>query len=136
MRHRKVGRKLNRTSSHRKAMLRNLVTALFLHERIKTTLAKAKETRRVAEKLITFAKQGNLASRRQVAKWVADQQVLRKLFETIGPRFADRPGGYTRIIKFAPRLGDTALLANLELIGAPPPTAKSKEEKKGKKEKK
>jgi large subunit ribosomal protein L17 len=117
MRHNHSGRKLNRTTSHRKMLLRNLVTALFEHERIQTTAVKAKETRSLAERLITFAKRGDLHARRQAARKINDPQVLRKLFEEIGPRYTDRPGGYTRILRLSGlRHGDAAELAILELV--------------------
>jgi large subunit ribosomal protein L17 len=117
MRHNHGYRKLNRTASHRKAMLRNMVTSLFDKERIKTTPAKAKEARRVAERMITFARRGDLAARRHVAKTVQNPKVLRKLFDEIGPQYADRPGGYTRILKLGSRKGDSASMAILELVG-------------------
>lgn len=117
MRHNHGYRKLNRTASHRKAMLRNMVTSLFDKERIKTTPAKAKEARRVAERMITFARRGDLAARRHVAKTVQNPKVLRKLFDEIGPQYAERPGGYTRILKLGSRKGDSASMAILELVG-------------------
>ena len=118
MRHNNSGRKLNRTAAHRKMLLRNLVTALFEHERIQTTAVKAKEARSLAERLITFAKRGDLHARRQAARKVNDPQVLRKLFEEIGPRYSERPGGYTRLLRLnGPRRGDAAELAILELVG-------------------
>ncbi len=116
MRHNVSGRKLNRTAAHRKALYRNLVTALFKHERIQTTVPKAKEARMVAEKLITFAKRGDLHARRMAARKLYEPAVLQKLFEEIGPRYADRPGGYTRIMRLGPRKGDNAELAILELV--------------------
>ncbi|MDD5720656.1 MAG: 50S ribosomal protein L17 [Candidatus Krumholzibacteria bacterium] len=117
MRHNFSGRKLNRTASHRKMLQRNLVTALFEHERIQTTVIKAKETRSLAERLITFAKRGDLHARRLAARKVNDPQILRKLFDEIGPRFTERRGGYTRILKLSgTRLGDGAELAILELV--------------------
>ncbi len=116
MRHNVSGRKLNRTPAHRKMLYRNLVTALFKHERIQTTVPKAKEARSVAEKLITFAKRGDLHARRMVARKLNEPAVLQKLFEEIGPRYADRPGGYTRIMRLGPRKGDNAELAILELV--------------------
>lgn len=116
MRHNVSGRKLNRTPAHRKMLYRNLVTALFKHERIQTTVPKAKEARQVAEKLITFAKRGDLHARRMAARKVNEPAVLQKLFEEIGPRYADRPGGYTRIMRLGPRKGDNAELAILELV--------------------
>jgi len=116
MRHRKDHRKLGRTSSHRRALLRNLVTALFQYERIETTVAKAKETRRVAERMITFGKQGDLAARRHVARFVTRPAVVSKLFDTIAPWYAERQGGYTRIIRIGHRLGDAGETAYLELL--------------------
>lgn len=116
MRHRKDHRKLSRTASHRRAVLRNLVTALFQYERIQTTVAKAKEARRLAERLITFAKRGDVAARRHVDRFVTRPDVTRKLFETIAPWYADRPGGYTRIIRIGRRLGDAGETGYLELV--------------------
>lgn len=116
MRHNVSGRKLNRTPAHRKALYRNLVTALFKHERIQTTVPKAKEARIVAEKLITFAKRGDLHARRMAARKLFEPAVLQKLFEDIGPRYAERQGGYTRILRLGPRRGDNAELAILELV--------------------
>lgn len=117
MRHHMDHRKLGRTAAHRKAMLSNMVTSLFERERITTTTAKAKEARRVAEKMITFARKGDLAARRHVARTVKDPVVLRKLFDDIAPRYVDRPGGYTRILKTGVRKGDAAKTAILELVG-------------------
>jgi large subunit ribosomal protein L17 len=116
MRHRKDHRKLSRTASHRRALLRNLVTALFQYERIETTVAKAKEARRLAERLITFAKRGDLAARRHVARFVMRPEVTIKLFATIAPWYAERNGGYTRILRIGPRLGDAGETAYLELV--------------------
>lgn len=116
MRHQKSGRKLNRSSSHRRAMFRNMATSLLQHERIQTTDAKAKEVRRVAERLITIAKRGGLANRRLAHRTVRDQEVLAKLFEEIGPRYSERPGGYTRILKMGHRRGDNASLSLIELV--------------------
>jgi large subunit ribosomal protein L17 len=116
MRHRKDHRKLSRTSSHRRAVLRNLVTALFEYERIETTLAKAKEARRYAERMITFGKQGDLAARRHVARFVMKPEVVSKLFATIAPWYTERNGGYTRIVRIGHRLGDAGETAYLELI--------------------
>src|SRR5881396_3430989 len=116
MRHRKDHRKLSRTASHRRAVLRNLVTALYQYERIETTVAKAKEARRLAERLITFAKRGDLAARRHVARFVTRPEVTHKLFSTIGPWYAERNGGYTRIVRIGHRLGDAGETAYLELI--------------------
>ena len=116
MRHRSKGRKLSRTSSHREALLRNLVTSLFEHESITTTLAKAKETRPAAEKLITMARRGDLHSRRMAASYIRSDEVVAKLFETIAPMYAERPGGYTRITKLGRRLGDAGELAIISLV--------------------
>ena len=116
MRHNLRGRKLGRTTAHREALFDNMVTALFQHERIQTTLPKSKELRRTAEKLITIAKRGDLHSRRVAAKNVRDNEVLKKLFDNIGPRYANRNGGYTRIIKLGNRLGDNAPMSIIELV--------------------
>ncbi len=116
MRHRVSFRKLSRTHEHRRALLRNMVTSLFLHERIETTVAKAKEARRVAERMITFAKRGDLSARRHVDSYVFDPAATRKLFETIAPWYKDRPGGYTRIIRIGRRLGDAGEMAIFELV--------------------
>ncbi len=118
MRHKKKGRKLGRTSAHRKAMLINMATSLFEHEKIKTTEAKGKELRRTAEKLITLAKRGpdDLHARRTAAKKIHDKGILQKLFDDIGPRYADRNGGYTRVTKLGTRLGDGAPMAVIELV--------------------
>ena len=119
MRHRVAHRKLGRTTPHRRALLRNLATALFERERIRTTLPKAKELRPFAEKLITLAKRedGRLHARRQAARELQDPAILKKLFDTIGARFATRPGGYTRILRLGTRHGDGAEMAYLELVG-------------------
>ena len=119
MRHRVAHRKLGRTTPHRQALLRNLATALFEKERIRTTLPKAKELRPFAERLITLAKREDdrLHARRLAARHLQDPAVLKKLFETIGARFATRPGGYTRILRLGPRKGDGAEMAYLELVG-------------------
>src|SRR5437660_3139284 len=116
MRHRAKGRQLSRTSSHKKATLNNMATSLFLHGGIQTTEAKAKELRPYAEKLITLARRGDLHARRQVERKVRDRAVQGRLFKEIGPRFASRPGGYTRIIKLGHRVGDGAELARVELL--------------------
>jgi len=116
MRHRKDHRKLSRTASHRRSLLRNLVTALFQYERIETTVEKAKEARRLAERLITFGKRGDLAARRHVARFVMRPAVTAKLFDTIAPWYAERAGGYTRILRIGRRLGDNGETAFLELV--------------------
>ena len=109
-------RKLGRPSAHRKSMLRNLVTDLFREGRIQTTDCRAKETRKIAEKMITLAKRGDLHARRQVLEFVFDETVVTKLFEDIAPKYADRNGGYTRILKLGPRQGDNAEVVFLELV--------------------
>ena len=119
MRHRKAGRKLNRTSSHRKAMLRNMAASLFTHEVIRTTLPKAKELRRVAEPLITLSKQDSVAHRRLAFDRLRDRGVVTKLFNELGPRFQARPGGYLRILKCGFRVGDNAPLAYVDLLVRP-----------------
>lgn len=119
MRHRVDHRKLSRTHSHRRALLRNLVTSLFQHERIETTVAKAKEARRLGERMITFAKRGDVAARRHVARFVHGDDVVRKLFDTVAPWYEGRNGGYTRIIRVGRRLGDAGETALLELIKTP-----------------
>jgi large subunit ribosomal protein L17 len=116
MRHRAKGRQLSRTASHRSAMLRNMATSLFAHERVITTEAKAKELRPYAEKLITLARRGDLHARRLAERKIRDRETLTKLFVDIGPRFAARPGGYTRILKLGHRPGDGADLARIELL--------------------
>ena len=116
MRHRKAGRKLGRSSGHRKALYRNLITELFRHERIKTTEAKAKAIRPLAEKLITLGKRGDLHARRLAAARLNDPLVVKKLFEELAPRYEDRPGGYTRILKLGRRQGDGAEMAIIELV--------------------
>ena len=117
MRHGMVNRKLGRTSSHRNAMFRNQLASLIQNERIVTTLPKAKELRPLIERLITLGKSDSVHSRRQAAAVVADDVIVGKLFDTLGPRFADRPGGYTRIIKLGSRRGDAAEMAILEFVG-------------------
>jgi large subunit ribosomal protein L17 len=131
MRHLVKGRKLRRTTSHRKALLRNLVTSFLEKERLKTTLAKAKEARPLAEKMITLAKKNTLHTKRQALRVLTKETAVKKLFEEIGPRFSERPGGYTRIVKLGPRMGDGAQMAMFELIGS----EYKKKEKKKKKEK-
>lgn len=116
MRHGDKVKKLGRTAQHRLALMRNLVTSLFEHERIRTTLAKAKESRRFADRMITFALKNDLAARREVGRFIQDKTVLKKLFDVIGPRFAGRPGGFTRVLRLGPREGDAAEMALLELV--------------------
>ncbi len=118
MRHRKSGRKLSRTSAHRKAMFANMATSLLQHERIQTTVPKAKELRSVVEPLITLAKRGDLHARRLAARTIRDHDVLAKLFNEIGPRFAERDGGYTRVIRIGRRTGDNAPMAFIEFVDA------------------
>ena len=117
MNHRVRGRKLGRTASHRKAMLGNLVTSLILHGRVKTTLARAKEVRSLADKLVTLAKRGDLSARRLACLYADDKHALRRLFDDIGPRFRDRVGGYSRFYKCGFRAGDNAPLAYIEYLG-------------------
>jgi large subunit ribosomal protein L17 len=119
MRHQKSGRKLNRNSPHRKAMFRNMTSSLFEHEIIKTTVPKAKELRRVAEPLITLAKEDSVAHRRQAFDRLRDRDVVTKLFNELGPRYSDRPGGYLRILKCGYRPGDKAPMAYVELVDRP-----------------
>jgi large subunit ribosomal protein L17 len=116
MRHRAKGRQLSRTSSHRRALLNNMAASLFAHGRVVTTEAKAKELRPFAEKLITLARRGDLHARRLVERRIKDRDTLGKLFSEIGPRFAARPGGYTRILKMGHRPGDGADIARIELL--------------------
>jgi large subunit ribosomal protein L17 len=134
-RHANAGRKLSRNTSHRKALLDNLVRAVILEESIRTTTPKAKEAKRVVERIITKAKSNTVASRRIVHKTVRDQAALAKLFDTIGPRFKERPGGYTRLIHVQNRVGDNAPMAILELVErsekAEAPKAEAKPAKKG-----
>ena len=116
MRHQLKGRRLGRASGHRKAMYRNLVTALFKHEKITTTEAKAKEIRSIAEKMITIGKKGSLHSYRLALSFIMEENVVEKVFTVLAPRYAERPGGYTRIIKLGPRPGDGAPMVQLELV--------------------
>jgi len=118
MRHRRAGRRLGRTSSHRKAMMRNLVTSLLEHEKITTTDAKAKELRGVADKMITLGKRGTLHARRQALSFIRDNLVTKKVFEELSPRYSERMGGYTRVTKIGTREGDNALLSVIELMPA------------------
>ena len=119
MRHRKSGRKFNRTSAHRKAMFRNMTASLVEHELIKTTLPKAKELRRVAEPLITLAKNDSVANRRLAFSRLRSDAAVAKLFDELGPRYSERPGGYLRILKCGFRAGDNAPMAFVELVGRP-----------------
>jgi large subunit ribosomal protein L17 len=116
MRHQRAGRKLGRDAAHRKALYANLTASLIEHGRIKTTVAKAKEVRPVAEEMITLGRRGDVPARRQALKFLRSQDVVHKLFSDVGPRFADRPGGYSRIVKLGPRQGDAAEMAYLELV--------------------
>lgn len=116
MRHRKAGKRLGRTTSHRIAMMRNMVTSLLEHERIVTTTPKAKEVRRVAERMITLAKRGDLHARRQALSFIRDKKVVAKLFSELKDEYMDRNGGYTRIIRTGNRIGDAASMAILELV--------------------
>jgi large subunit ribosomal protein L17 len=127
MRHRQSGRKLNRNSSHRKAMFRNMAASLLDHEVIKTTLPKAKELRRVAEPLITIAKSDSVANRRLAFNRLRDRDVVTKLFNELGPRYKDRPGGYLRILKMGFRSGDQAPMALVELVDRPAGEAEESE---------
>ncbi len=129
MRHRHGLRKLNRTSSHRLAMLRNMCNSLFLHEAIKTTLPKAKELRRVAEPLVTLAKTATVANRRVAFDRLRDRDMVVKLFNELGPRYAARPGGYLRILKYGFRQGDAAPMALVEFVDRPQPVEASDEAK-------
>jgi large subunit ribosomal protein L17 len=129
MRHLKAGRRLSRTTEHRQAMLRNLVTALLEKERVETTRAKAKETRQWAEKVITLAKRGDLHARRLTLAVVRSKKVVAKLFGELRERYQDRPGGYSRIIPLGTRLGDGAPMAILELVGRPETLPKTKKKK-------
>lgn len=123
MRHQKSGRKLNRTSSHRQAMFRNMAVSLFRHEQIRTTLPKAKELRRVAEPLITMAKNPTMARRRLAFARLRDKDIVGKLFDELAPRYKTRPGGYTRVLKCGFRRGDHAPMAYVQLVDQPIETA-------------
>jgi len=128
MRHGMSGRKLNRTSAHRKAMFANMASSLLKHEQIKTTLPKAKELRRIADKLITLGKRGDLHARRQAVSILRDEAVAKKLFDVLGPRYKERNGGYTRVLKAGFRYGDAAPMAVIELVDRDP-EAKGAEDK-------
>ncbi len=116
MRHKVTGRNLGRSSGHRRALYRNLVTDLLNYEKITTTEAKAKEVRGLAENMITLGKEGGLHSRHQALSFILDKKVTEKVFTELAPRYAERPGGYTRIVKLGPRLGDGATMVQLELV--------------------
>ena len=135
MKHRIAGRRLDRTTEHRTAMFRNMVTSLIKHERIVTTTPKAKELKRIAEKIITLAKKGSMHSRRIAFRDVRDGEALAKLFDTIAPRFATRAGGYTRVVRVENRVGDNAEMAMIELVERTP-AEPAEGEKAGKGEKK
>ena len=120
MRHRRSGRKLGRDASHRKALYANLAGALIQHGRIRTTEAKAKAVKPIAEKMITLGRRGDLAARRQATAYLRSRDVVHKLFAEVAPRFADRPGGYSRIVKLGPRQGDAAEMVYLELVDHQP----------------
>ncbi|HYC56939.1 MAG TPA: 50S ribosomal protein L17 [Candidatus Binatia bacterium] len=126
MRHMKSGRKLGRNSSHRDAMFRNMVTSLIMHGRIRTTDAKAKELRRWADRMITLGKQQTIAARRRARAYIRTDEAVFKLFSEVAPRFAQRAGGYTRIIKLGQRIGDAAPISLVELTELPPPVKKTK----------
>lgn len=130
MRHLKSGRKLGRTSSHRLAMLRNMVTSLIEHETIQTTDCKAKELRRLADKMVTLGKRGDIHARRHALKIVRTKTAVKKLFDEVAPRFRDRNGGYTRIIKIGRRIGDNAPVSIIELVDKPTVQPEKKAEKK------
>lgn len=136
MRHRVKGRKLGRTPAHRKALFRNQLASLVKEERIKTTLPKAKELRPIAEKVVTQGKRDTLHARRQVNRWLPERDLVKKVFDDIAPRFQERPGGYTRIIKLGPRQGDGAEMAVIEFVEtgvSEPEPDKKKGKKKAKK---
>src|SRR5512141_1529832 len=134
MKHRIVGRRLDRTTEHRTAMLKNLATSLFRHERIVTTTPKAKELKRFADKIVTLAKKASPHARRQANAEIRDVEVLNKLFATIGPRFAERKGGYTRIVRVGRRAGDNAEMSVIELVERTPAAAPEEGGDKGKSE--
>jgi len=137
MRHKMAGRKLGRVSEHRRALFRNQLKSLITHERIITTLPKAKELRPIAEKVVTLARdKDSVHARRQAARWLTDRDLVTRLFTVIGPRFTSRPGGYTRIVKLGPRRGDGAELAILEFVDYRLPEAKEKPVSETAKEKK
>jgi len=129
MRHNRDHRKLSRTASHRRALLRNMATALFEYERIETTVAKAKETRRLAERMITFAKRGDVAARRHVARFIMKPAITSKLFDVIAPWYTERAGGYTRILRLGHRLGDAGETVYLELVKSVEQRQKEREDR-------
>jgi large subunit ribosomal protein L17 len=133
MRHLYSGRKLGRTTAHREMLFRNLVTSLMEKERIRTTVEKAKEIRPLAEKMITLGKSGTLAARRRAIAFFTKESTVTRLFETIAPRFTERAGGYTRIVKLGPRKGDGAEMAMIELVGSEMKVKEKKKKDKGKK---
>jgi large subunit ribosomal protein L17 len=135
MRHLNSGRKLNRSASHRKALFRNLVLSLLRHGRIVTTEAKAKELRRFADKMVTLGKQNDLAARRMAFAFMQSRDAVKKLFDEIAPQFKERPGGYTRIVKFERRRGDAAEMSVIEFTGTSDNVAKKPRKKSAKKEK-
>ncbi|GBC78925.1 50S ribosomal protein L17 [bacterium HR09] len=135
MRHNRAGRKLGRVSEHRRALFRNQLLSLLQHERIITTLPKAKELRPIAERMVTLGRKNSVHARRLVNRWVSDRNLIKKLFSEIAPRFATRPGGYTRIVKLGPRKGDGAELAILEFVDYKLPEAKKSKEAKEEKAK-
>jgi large subunit ribosomal protein L17 len=128
MRHGKKIAKLGRTAPHRKAMLSNMMTSLFINERVTTTQTRAKELKRTAERVLTCAKKGDLHARRQVLRVIADKQVVAKLFDELGPRYKSRNGGYTRLIKLGPRRGDGAFMSIVELVDRPGAVAEETQE--------
>ncbi|MEE8278142.1 MAG: 50S ribosomal protein L17 [Thermoanaerobaculia bacterium] len=132
MRHKVRGRKLGRTTAHRKALFRNQLASLVQNECIKTTLPKAKELRPIAERVITQGRKDSVHARRMVNRWLADRTLVRKVFDEIGPRFRDRPGGYLRIVKLGPRLGDGAEMAVLEFVEREEAVVEDDKKKKGK----
>ncbi len=134
MRHNRAGRKLGRVSDHRRALFRNQLLSLIRHERIITTLLKAKELRPIAERMVTLGRKNSVHARRLANRWLADRDLIKKLFSEIAPRFSSRPGGYTRIVKLGPRKGDGAELAILEFVDYKLPEA-AKDRKKAKEEK-
>lgn len=135
MRHNRAGRKLGRVSEHRRALFRNQLLSLLKHERIITTLPKAKELRPIAERMVTLGRKNSVHARRLANRWLSDRDLIKKLFSEIAPRFATRPGGYTRIVKLGPRKGDGAELAILEFVDYKLPEAKKGKEAKEEKAK-